>query len=200
MSTDEKYHQYQNVFGRYQNLKQQQFQPKPAPTTAPEAQNMGVSSYLPREETHLIDGLPKISRRKGQLLLRHLKQNKNRFQWMDSGELIINGHPIPGSNLTDLVHHVTRNRPTARAPPGAAEFKALLQSTNAPQEALMQRQQQPHAIRASVGPSTPFRTPSANIPIAAAAVGTSFPPERRHHLKEVVRKRKKTKPLRWSPY
>ena len=188
LSTDEKYHHYQNVFGRYQNLKQQQFYTKPTPPA------VDPTPYLlPVGDSNLLGGLPKQTRRKGLLLVDHLKKNKEKFQWMDSGELVINGHPIPGSNFTDLVHHVTRTRPTAKPPPGAAEFKVLLQKTNVPQEALAQ---QPHVAAPPVPtPTTPFRTPTGTV-------GTAFPPPagRNTPLKDVVGKRKKKEPLRWSPY
>ena len=206
LSTDEKYHQYQNVFGRYQNIRHQQFYPKPAAAQPIQPPVDATPFLLPVQESNLINGLPKQTRRKGQLLLGHLKHNKDKFQWMDSGELVINGHPIPGSNLTDLVHHVTRTRPTARAPVGAAEFTRLLQNTNVPQEALAQ-QPTPQQV---VHPTTPFRTPTATV-------GTAFPPPgeqdqpqtsrkkrpaplRNTPLKEVLRNRRKRTSPRWSPY
>ena len=211
LSTDEKYHHYQNVFGRYQNLKHQQFYHKPA--TNPVQPAVDTTPYLlPVQEPHLIHGLPKQTRRKGQLLLEHLKRNKDHFQWMDSGELVMNGHPIPGSNLTDLVHHVTRTRPTVRAPAGAAEFKRLLQNTNVPQEALSQV---PPPLQQVVQPATPFQTPTATVGTAFSPPSERYTPLkdvlrktkkntpvtlRQTPLKDVLRKRKKNTPQRWAPY
>ncbi len=90
---------------------------------------------LPIDERHLIETLPKPSRCKAKILLDHLKQNDQSFQWLDSGELVVEGKRIPGSNISDLIHHVTRNRPSVRPPEGSEEFSELLDKTNVPKEA-----------------------------------------------------------------
>ncbi len=86
-------------------------------------------------EERLIESLPKYARRNGKILLNHLKGIN--FDLSQTGELIINGEPIPGSNITDLVHHVTRNRSNTSAPAGSKQFVDLLNSTNVPKEALV---------------------------------------------------------------
>ncbi|MCP4336224.1 MAG: hypothetical protein GY679_00015 [Mycoplasma sp.] len=137
--SDAKYHHYRQVFGRYQQLRNQQF-PQSTPnfakmSTEAQTYNDFHARGLPIDERHLIETLPKPSRRKGKILLDHMKQNDQSFQWLDSGELVIDGTPIHGSNIADLVHHVTRNRPTVRSPDGAEEFAELLDKTNVPKEA-----------------------------------------------------------------
>jgi hypothetical protein len=156
-----------SVFGRYQQLRQQQFQPTinraavlPRMVTTDVQTTEDIPALkLPVEERRLLDSLPKTVRRKGKILLEHIKDKKNEFQWLDSGELLVDGNPVPGSNITDLIHHVTRKRPTATPPKGVDEFVELLDKTNVPKEAL----------NLSEGA---FQTP----PQATAAVGTSFSP------------------------
>ena len=137
LSTDAKYQLYQQVFGRYQHLKQQQFPVQQFQTVPDVKIASGIQTEdLPIVEQNLIDGLPKPIRRKGKMLLNHLQANKS-ISWKPSGELKDkSGLPIEGSNITDLVHYVTRNRPTAKAPNGSNEFIALLEETNVPREAI----------------------------------------------------------------
>ena len=49
---------------------------------------------------------------------------------------MVDGKHIPGSNITDLVHYVTRKRPSVKPPVGTKEFQQLLTRTNVPKEAL----------------------------------------------------------------
>ncbi len=110
LSVDNKYHQYMNVFGRYQQLKSQYFQPSPIPQQQPaktlantDVQTIGnYVSVPPVDEKHLLDSLPKTVRRRGKILLDHIKENNQDFNWKDSGELVVDGKPIPGSNITDF--------------------------------------------------------------------------------------------------
>ncbi len=91
----------------------------------------------PVEERRLIGSLPKPVRRKGRMLLDHIKADPQNFQWLKSGELLSpEGHAIPGSNITDLLHYATRSRNSALPPVGFGEFEELLDDTNVPKEAL----------------------------------------------------------------
>ncbi len=154
LSEDAKYHQYMNVFGRYQNLKSQQMNTihmapiKPVQPEIPPVE-------LPVTEKQLIDSLPFNVRRKGKMLLNHIKSDPDHFKWQKSGELVVDGTAVPTSNITDLVHYATRDRKTAKSPAGFKEFKKLLGESNVPQEALNQTQ--------------PFATPPSKL-------GTSFSP------------------------
>jgi hypothetical protein len=163
--SDAKYHHYRQVFGRYQQLRNQQF-PQSTPnftkmSTDTQTFNDFAAKGLPIDERHLIETLPKPSRRKAKILLDHLKQNDRSFQWLDSGELVADGTTIHGSNISDLIHHVTRNRPTARTPEGSEQFSELLDKTNVPKEAFNRSE-------------TTFRTPTT--PFTTFAAGTSFSP------------------------
>jgi hypothetical protein len=157
LSTDAKYHQYMSVFGRFQSMKAQQF---PTPVIVPEP------TIFPVDEHRLIDSLPKNVRRTGRLLMEHLKENKDQIKWLKSGELVSDGQTIQGSNLTDLVHHITRNRPSKKSPVGATQFTELLKKTNAPQEAFHdQVTKQLNTIGTSFSPLSVadlFKTPMAD--------------------------------------
>ena len=146
LSTDAKYQQYASTFGRYQHLQQEHFKP---PIELP-------AMPLPIEDNRLIDSLPKPARRKAKILLDHLKDNPKHIQWLPSGELVADGTPILKSSITDLIHHVTRNRPSVKPPTGAKEFENLLESTNVPKEALKENRDEPTGLGTSFAP-TPKR-------------------------------------------
>ena len=145
LSTDAKYQLYQQTFSRYQHLKNQQF-----PLNRNNINNSAGAvdiSTIPKiplstqtdyeiDETGIVSGLPKTVRRKGKILLDHLK--KQNLQFTSTGELIDpnTGKLIPGSNFTDLVHYATRNRPTLQPPTGGGEFMNFLLKTNVPREAI----------------------------------------------------------------
>ena len=155
LSTDAKYHQYMNVFGRYQKLRQPT-EPLPPPPPPPPP---------PIEERNIVSNLPKAVQRKGKILMAHIRANPESFTFQKTGELVVNGCPVAGSNVTDLIHYTTRTRPNVTKPAGYDQFKDLLDSTNVPQE----------AIRAATRPLVFSTPPSANRG-RSPAVGTSFSP------------------------
>jgi len=182
LSSDAKYHQYMQVFGRFQQLKNQQFQHPPStPATRVVSTDVQTTDdipiiHLPIEERRLIETLPKPVRRKGKLLLDHLKDHHKSFQWLQSGELVVDGKPIKGSNITDLVHHITRNRPTAAPPKGIEEFSEILENTNVPKEAL--------------STSDLFKTPTTSFGTSFSPVEASTP-----RSQQTIRKRQPKKKL-----
>jgi hypothetical protein len=148
LNVDEKYNQYYQIFKRYGHLHGRQFNPPEQPLAPlqakqeqlerkPEMVNKATSTFtVPVSEQTLLQSLPKIARRRGKLLLEHLKR-KRQIQWNDNGELMANGSPVEGSNVTDLLHFFTRDRPSVVPPKGAAELADLLQETNVPVEAVV---------------------------------------------------------------
>ena len=173
LSTDEKYQLYQQTFSRYQHLKNQQFPRENHPikiTSKPQPVNI--------EENTLLAGLPKNVRTKGKLLIQHLKRHNQSIEWLPNGQLKnIKGTPIPDSNLVDLVHYVTRNRPTARPPPGVADFLELLHDTNVPKEAI------------SVLEDT-FFTPKAVVGTSYSPIDRTTPKQIQKELKEDSKKKR----------
>lgn len=145
LTVDEKYNRYYKTFSRYGQLQNTVFPtpqipapavPPPQPDLQQQQQPAPPAAEVPVVEKNLLDSLPKTSRKKGRMLLEHFKHKKD-IRWADTGELVINGAPLPKSNITDLVHFFTRNRPTVVPPSGAKELADLLQETNVPMEAVM---------------------------------------------------------------
>ena len=157
LSTDAKYHQYMNVFGRYQKLKQ-----------GPEPPQLQAPPPPPIEERNIVSNLPKAVQRKGKILMDHIRANPEVFTFQKTGELVVNGSPVVGSNVTDLIHYATRTRPNVTKPEGYDQFKDLLDATNVPKE----------AVRANTRPVV-FSTPPSGAfgTSPSGAVGTSFSPK-----------------------
>ena len=141
LTVDEKHDSYYRTFNRYNQLHGRLLNPAVVEPVVPPKQDSAsdkatMTSGVPVSAKMLLDGLPKVARTRGRLLLGHLNSNKE-IQWTDNGELLIDGNPIQGSNITDLLHFFTRDRPTAQPPFGAREFADQLQDTNVPAEAVV---------------------------------------------------------------
>lgn len=186
LPTDEKYHQYMSTFGRYQQLRQDFYPPIVRPAGNVQSV-LPETNTLPIEQNRLLNSLPKTVQRKGKILLDHMKDNNQVFKWTETGELIVDGKPIIGSNVTDLVHHVTRTRPTAAPPTGAVEFKELLNISNAPQEALTEKSTITRTIGTSFSPI---------LSSVKKDLRTPTPPP----VKSPVERRPRKKTERWVPY
>ena len=146
LSVDEKHDRYYRTFNRYSQLQGKHFynpepMPPPPAVAVPHpptvlAEKGTMTTDIPVHPAVLLNGLPKANRSRGRLLLEHLKHKKE-IQWANSGELLADGNAIPGSNITDLLHFFTRNRPTVKPPVGAKEFAGMLQDSNVPKEAVV---------------------------------------------------------------
>ncbi len=194
--SDVKYHHYRQVFGRYQQLRNQQFPQMPPNVTKMstdvQTYNDFPAKQLPIDERHLIETLPKPSRRKAKILLDHLRQNEQSFQWLDSGELVADGTPIRGSNISDLVHHVTRNRPTVKSPEGSEEFSELLEKTNVPKEAFNRSEHLSAPESAPFGLGTSFSPSKTSTPKTKKLAKSAMYKSRQTST------RKRTKPERFG--
>lgn len=88
-------------------------------------------------DQHIIDSVPSTMKRKAQLLLSMLQENKN-IAWDDDGTVKMYGKPIPGSNIIDLVNDVIRHRKGIE-PTGWQAFAQGLRELNIPQDVVGNR-------------------------------------------------------------
>jgi len=94
------------------------------------------SSSSSSSSTQNIDDVPlgvvaKTYRPKAVELLRLVSKNP-RLEWDDRQRVTIDGRPIPGSNIVDLLTDVTTRRKAALRPPGFELFRDVLQEMNTP--------------------------------------------------------------------
>ena len=107
--------QYDNQFGMVQSVP-----PATAPLTDPWRIKTVVTAPLRNKK--ITEGL-----------LDHIKSS-NRMQWDDDGRVVVDGTTIPGTNILDLVHSVTRKRTKAPIPEGSDKFLKILNEINTPRE------------------------------------------------------------------
>lgn len=86
------------------------------------------SKYTPN---YMFNSIPKTYRKRGELLLSNLLENKKNIKWDSNGRVIINNKTIPFSNILDLINDVLR--PSKRAKPlGWKKFASTLKEINIP--------------------------------------------------------------------
>lgn len=93
---------------------------------------------LPKEtsdpvEVDVMTSLPKSFHAKAKYLLTRLR-NDPTVDWNGRGEVVLDHHLIPGSNLADLINDVLRDRKSPFEPVGSLEFANHLHAMNVPQE------------------------------------------------------------------
>lgn len=93
-----------------------------------------AAAALPFPDQAILKAIPKKNQLGASLLLDFIKRSKT-LSWTDKGEMLVNGHLVPNSNLMDLVSDFSRQR--KRIPPaGAAALASALRSQNVPRECI----------------------------------------------------------------
>ena len=127
---DVKHKQYGQMMHRYQTLRDQELN-KTFPIKLNE---VPPTSTIPSGD--IIDSLPRNYRNKAKLLLAHIRKTPN-LQVDDFGQVAINGQPIEGSNITDLIFDYVKPTRRSQGPAGWRQFGKMLKQTNVPREAIV---------------------------------------------------------------
>ena len=78
----------------------------PHPPPPPQQQESQIDALVAEEEEDISSSLPPTLKTKGSALLRKLKTS---LEWNNRGEILSeHGKPIPGTNITDLIHTAVR--------------------------------------------------------------------------------------------
>ena len=126
LSDSEKVSRYNQVLQRYLEY---QDRPKLEVPPSPPAKDI---------EGEILMTVPKHLRRKADALIHRLK-NDPTINWNDRGELIYQNKIVQGSNMTDLINDVLRQRKTFQ-PHGWRDFARALRQSNVPQDMIGHRQ------------------------------------------------------------
>ena len=99
------------------------------PHPPPEQQDSQTVALVAED---ISSSLPPTLKTKGSALLRRLKTS---LEWNDRGEILsAHGKPIPGTNITDLIHTAVRvHRKPKRWPKGWTYFLQRMEEANVPQ-------------------------------------------------------------------
>lgn len=130
LPSDLKHKQYSQMMHRYQLMRDQELNksfPVDVSRTEPSR------PMIPADE--IIESLPKNYKNKGRLLLSHIKRT-NDIGVDDLNQVVIDGKPLEGSNITDLVFDYVK--PGKQwGPTGWKEFGKALKRTNVPRQAIV---------------------------------------------------------------
>ena len=98
---------------------------KPIPfVTAPEPSEQSIPGID-------ISIIPRVYRNRANNLINHLRERSN-ASWNERDELVVDGIPIPGSNIVDLLDDTVRSK-RGPEPIGARAFHKVLEDSNVPQ-------------------------------------------------------------------
>lgn len=81
----------------------------------------------------IISAVPAKFNAKAKLLMGMLSEASTRLTWNNDGAISLDGVPVPGTNIVDLVNHTMRNRKTFD-PVGRVPFARFLHALNVPRE------------------------------------------------------------------
>ena len=84
-------------------------------STSPKYETEIKNEKITRLENRMLETIPKTLRRKGEMLLNHLKETSN-LHWNELGEIILDGEQIIGSNISNLLNDTLRPRKTGGVP------------------------------------------------------------------------------------
>ncbi len=173
LSTDAKFHQYQDALQRFQMLQHERDRPASVPK----------ETKLPKE---LLLDVPAQKKKKARILFDFI-ENIPELDVNRRNEVIISGETIENSNIVDLFAALTLDR--QEQPRGFQEFSALLRRNNVPMEAIGNRQRlniltparvvTPVVGSAASTPSTAGRRRRPGTPASAAASTPSTAGRRR---------------------
>ena len=111
-----------------------QFENQPPPTVAVQpAREDSERQDRDHWYSKIVDSMPATIKHKARNLLDHIRTSKN-LQWDRDGRIVIDDVTVPGSNVVDLVHGLTRMRKTHSAPEGSSQFLEALDKINTPKE------------------------------------------------------------------
>ena len=98
--------------------------------------------------SEIIDTMPKALQLKARILTARLKKM---VDWNDRGELLREGVPIPGSNITYLIHDLVRRRKTFE-PVGWQHLASQLRGINIPMELVGKVARRQHIQKGEITP------------------------------------------------
>ncbi len=131
---------YNTAIQRYNKLKEQEQQPiklpivsEPAEDAAPATQP--TSTEVENQYQRALSSVPKGSKAKARLLIEEIKGNAN-LQVDKRGQVVHRGQTLEGSNITDLVNELVRNRKRALTPIGVTEVLKALGDENVARESI----------------------------------------------------------------
>ena len=129
LTDSEKVTRYNQVLQRYLEYQDRPKQERPSTPKPKDIKDI---------EREVLMTIPKPLKRKAEALIYRVNEDPS-VKWNERGELIYQGHIVPGSNMTDLIHDALRRRQTIE-PQGWRDFARVLRQSNVPHDLIGHRQ------------------------------------------------------------
>lgn len=158
-ATDDKISQYHQDLQRFLEIQEKKKQyiptvkiheektPRPTSqeddTSNEESHEPGVVEKRHLSDDEILESVPKNSRTLARSMINRLKANREHISWNDKGVTTINGHPVPGSNIIDLVNDQLRSRKDFD-PKGWELFTESLDKINMPKYLMRNEKRRSH--------------------------------------------------------
>jgi hypothetical protein len=176
LDVQEKKRQYVPTVKIFQEKPSSPSQPLPPSDTPQQSQpvlnsNQGETSESSVQhptftDNDILDSVPKTSRTLARSMINRLKANRDQVSWNKRGELVIEGNPVAGSNIIDLINDQLKSRKDFN-PTGWEQFTETLGKMNMPKY-LMRNERR----RIYLSPRNNQETPGS----AEASTKYAFPP------------------------
>ena len=174
VADDIKLKNHEQLFNRYMNLQEQresyiptmklhmasitpQGSQQPQVSQQPQASQQ-TQETQPISNSEILTTVPKKFRSQAEGLLRWVKKTPEAVKWDDRGVVSLDGTPIQGSSISDLVNDVLRTR-KGFSPAGRDDFTRVLAELNTPEDFIRNEGRRKlmalHKIKESLPPSTP---------------------------------------------
>ena len=140
----------------------------------------------------VIESIPKTFQRQAKWLLQRI-QNSDHLGWNEQGELIVDGNPVPGTHMVDLINDVVRRRKTSQ-PMGWRVFSRALNRLNVPQEVVGNKDRWAFMKGQEEDSSSPQSPPSAFF------TPKSHTPKGRTPKRSARKSKHQSDPVKWEPY
>ena len=147
----------------------------PAPTPPPPAPFQGIVVTQRRRTTtpttqRTLDIIPKKHVRKAEALYQVIKEHPEVLSWDEKGQMIIEGKPVKGTNITDLVHSLYTSCSTV-LPRGLPQFASALETLNIPKSYIVNKK-----LFNIVDEDKPPYLPSTSSSLKISSTSRSSPP------------------------
>jgi len=138
---------------------------------------MGPSTGVPQSATfaRVVTNLPKQYRSKGTQLVEFFDEHPGRFSATSTGEMAIDGKPIPNSNFNDLIRHLYIGH--QQTPVGLEHFVSALRELNVPRTSISNRK-----VIDILNQGELFHSPTGSPTITQKGKGRGFPPGKRPRI------------------
>ena len=124
-------------------------------------------------ESEILESIPKSSRSLAQSMINRSKANRDQITWNNKGEMVVDGNPVSGSNIIDLINDQLKSRKTFN-PTGWEKFTESLDKINMPKY-LMRNEKRRSYLSLLNNQETPSSTEEGHKQLCFSSISTNNP-------------------------